>query len=239
MSSCASWAPFALACIALAIAPAARADDVREVVARVHASGEYGDRLRVAPSEDGPSVELGGADRGWSEAPRTPRAPTFPSAPEPLEVAAGGVSYLLLAIAIITVLVLLVLLVARTRGSAALAPAHRSRELAPVTTPVGGGRVALDDDPDALARQGRFADAIAAALLQGFAAVGWRPEGHAKSRTAREILASVPASDGRRVPLADLVRIEERVAFGGDEATEERWHEARARWTAIREEARA
>lgn len=217
--------------VALALAPSARADEVRDAVTRVHARGDYDDRLRVGPGDGEASVELGGSARDRRSAPRRQSSPPRSRSEVPSVGAGAGVlSYAILGLAAIAVLAMLGVLLARTRGSFDLAPPRLPP--APLPAPVGGGRVALEDDPDLLAGQGRFADAIAAALLRSFAAVGWRPEGHAKSRTAREILASVASSDARRVTLADLVRLEERVAFGGDDATEGRWHEARALWIA-------
>lgn len=217
--------------LGLALAPSARADEVRDAVTRVHARGEYDDRLRVGPGDGEPSVELGGGARGSRSASGQSTASSRSRSEVPsLGPGAGVLSYAILGLAAIAVLAMLGVLLARTRASLDLAPPRRPPE--PIRAPIGGGRVALEDDPDLLASEGRFADAIAAALLRSFAALGWRPEGHAKSRTAREILASVPSSDGRRVTLADLVRLEERVAFGGDDATEARWTEARALWIA-------
>jgi hypothetical protein len=106
-------------------------------------------------------------------------------------------------------------------------PREKAEPVGPSTLPLA----VLDADPDALAAQGRFADAIAAALLAGLRAVGWTPEGQGRSRTAREILAMV--ADARRDPLSELVGVEERVAFGGSEATEARWQSARGHWIAL------
>jgi len=73
-------------------------------------------------------------------------------------------------------------------------------------------------DPDALAREGRYEEAILALLVQSLRAVGWRPsiEG---SLTAREVLWSIGHGDARRAPLAKVVEGAERVRFGGEPAT--------------------
>jgi len=75
-------------------------------------------------------------------------------------------------------------------------------------------------DPDALAREGRYAEAILALLVQSLRAVGWRPsiEG---SLTAREVLWSIVHGDARRTPLAKVVEGAERVRFAGEPATRE------------------
>lgn len=75
-------------------------------------------------------------------------------------------------------------------------------------------------DPDALAREGRYAEAILALLVQSLRAVGWRPsiEG---SLTAREVLWSTTHGDPARVPLGKVVEGAERVRFAGEPATRE------------------
>jgi len=74
-------------------------------------------------------------------------------------------------------------------------------------------------DPDALARAGKYAEAILALLVQSLRAVGWRPsiEG---SLTAREVLWSIHG-DPQRTPLAKMVEGAERVRFAGEPATKE------------------
>ncbi len=75
-------------------------------------------------------------------------------------------------------------------------------------------------DPDALAREGRYAEAILALLVQSLRSVGWRPsiEG---SLTAREVLWSIVHGDPRRTPLSKVVEGAERVRFAGEPATRE------------------
>ncbi len=75
-------------------------------------------------------------------------------------------------------------------------------------------------DPDALAREGRYEEAILALLVQSLRAVGWRPSVEG-SLTAREVLWSIEHGDGRRGPLAKVVEGAERVRFAGEPATRE------------------
>lgn len=217
----------ALAVVAL---PASAQDDVSEVAARVHREGGYGARLPVADGE-GRRLVFGGAGgrqttRERSSRERRPERSRGSIAVPP---GTGLVGYALLAVAIVVVLGLLAGVLARARAKAGtLAPAL-VRPSRPPTSPARD-LAALAGDPEALAREGRYSEAIAAAMLEGLRIVGWRPEGHGRSRTAREVLASVDSADARRAPLSALVSIEERIAFGGDDATRERWDEARARW---------
>lgn len=222
---------------------AAHAQSAREVAARVHREGGYGDRLRVGSPEGGPSITFGGGGSSASEPTSAPaprrRSPS--DAGPSLGAGLGALSYVLLGLALIAVVALVFLLITRMRpqgGELAPTRAARPRDVAPSALP-GRGLVDPFADPDALAAQGRFAEAIAAALLGSLRAVGWRPEGSGKSRTAREILASVPSHDARRPTLAALVGLEERIAFGGDEASIERWQQARERWLAITREGAA
>ncbi len=226
-----AW-PLALALAILAPA-AASAQSVREVAALVHEQGGYGEQLRIGP-------EGGGTLYGGSGRPPLAREPSSPRARTPrgggvaLGAASGALAYLLIALAVGAVLALMVALLVRMRpreGALAPAAAVRRESLAPAS-PLPGRGVDLDADPEALAAQGLFAEAIAAALIRSLFAVGWRPQGLAKSRTAREILASVGDAEQHR-RLDALVRIEERVAFGGDEPTRERWERARDEWRAL------
>jgi hypothetical protein len=73
-------------------------------------------------------------------------------------------------------------------------------------------------DPDVLAREGRYEEAILALLVQSLRAVGWRPSVEG-SLTAREVLWSI--ADGRREPLGQVVEGAERVRFAGEPATRE------------------
>lgn len=207
-------------------APPVSAQDVGEVAARVHREGGYAGQLPIEPGANRPATTFGDGDgasagRGPGERRRAPSSFALPFA-SPL------LGYLLVALAIGAVAALLIAVLARTRGTEAFAPAPARAPSLPPRSPFA--HLDVDADPDALAREGRYAEAITAALLRGLRAVGWKPDGEQNSRTAREIVASVDASDARRSTLAELLGIEERVAFGGDEPTRERWDEARERW---------
>ncbi|MAQ16512.1 MAG: hypothetical protein CMN30_17175 [Sandaracinus sp.] len=82
-------------------------------------------------------------------------------------------------------------------------------------------------DPDALAAEGRYAEAILALLVQSLRAVGWRPAVQ-DSMTAREVLASLTPSDPRQPPLRAVVDGAERVRFADEPATRELFEALRA-----------
>lgn len=214
-----------LAVLFLLVPCAASAQRERQVAREVHEAGGYADRLPLSGERTSERGELqqGGAPRERGPSVRVP-----PGAP----AAATGFSYVVIAIAIVLVVALLFFIIASVRPrdgpSAATAKAREPKKKIedPIEVPLG--------DPDSLARAGRFDEAIAAALVQGLMAVGWKPEGLGKSRTAREILASVRGDE----KLEGLVTIEERVAFAGEPATADRWAEARPLWIAITERAR-
>lgn len=227
----------------LAWGSTALAESPREVAARVHRAGGYADDLPVRSASDGerfvfPTGAGGGGDREARE--RRPskneRAGPRERSSRELPMPAAGssvLSYLLLAVGIALVVGLLfwILTSIRPRAGADVtaAPPVRVRRGEEAAIPLGVPLI--DGDPDALAAAGRYEEAIGAALVRGLYAVGWRPEGLQRSRTAREILASSPSD--RRAELAALVAIEERVAFGGEDATEARWREARQHWRAL------
>ena len=229
--------------------PAGVADQVRR-------RGDYSDRLPVASSDafgsatftfpggaagagggggaGDPALDQGedGEDGEGHASPRTertpPREPSSPGVP----IAAGGGSVLLwIGVAILVAVFVFVLASLRPRGGAlAEAPARARDGDAPAAPP---GLTVVDGDPRDLAARGRYEDAIAALLLAALREVGWRPEGLMRTRTAREILASVGRRDARHPPLAALVAIQERVAFAGAPADEARWREAEAQFRAL------
>lgn len=225
------------ATLLLAALPAGAQEDVRDVAARVHREGDYGERLAVGDGAGGPRIVFGGGGGDAERQPTGERAPRRERSPGTISVPAGSsvFAYVLLGVAIVVIVGLLIGALARSRpGRGELAPPHVRAKARGAPPLPARNLAALAGDPEALAREGRYAEAIAAAMIEGLRGVGWRPDGHGKSRTAREVLASVDGADARRAALAELVRIEERVAFGGDEATRERWDEARARWVDLR-----
>ncbi|MBX3250636.1 MAG: hypothetical protein KF901_25890 [Myxococcales bacterium] len=88
-------------------------------------------------------------------------------------------------------------------------------------------------DPDALAAEGRYAEAILALLIRALRLAGWQPEGQ-RSRTAREVLFGLPSSDPRHAPLDHVVRRAERARFAGDPPTEALFQEVREGYEALR-----
>lgn len=220
--------------------------DPEGIADQVRRRGDYADRLPVAASENlGSDTRIfgGGASGGGGSGagdralggdddddPAAPaeersaserRSSSRGGAPAALPVAGGSSIVLWLGIAVLVGVLVFVLASLRPKaGALAQAPPRRGDVDAPAAPP---GLTVVAGDPDELARAGRYEDAIAALLLAALREVGWRPEGLMRSRTAREILASVGPGDARYAPLSELVSIQERVAFGGDEATEARW----------------
>ncbi len=84
------------------------------------------------------------------------------------------------------------------------------------------------DPVDALAAQGRYEEAMALLLRRSLIRVGWSPSGKGDSSTAREVLATLAATDGRRVPLGQVVTQAEFVRFAGEPATRERFEAMRS-----------
>lgn len=89
-------------------------------------------------------------------------------------------------------------------------------------------------DPDALAAEGRYAEAILALLIRALRLAGWQPDGQ-RSRTAREVLYGIDERDPRRAPLDHVVRRAERARFAGDPPTEALYREVREGYEALRQ----
>lgn len=82
-------------------------------------------------------------------------------------------------------------------------------------------------DPEAFAAEGQFQHAITLLLLLSLRSVGWGRNPHDTSKTAREVLRAVPASDRRRSPLGALVAHVEPIRFGGVEPSAAHYQEVR------------
>ena len=99
-------------------------------------------------------------------------------------------------------------------------------------------RIRLDagalGDAEALARAGRFVDAIHVLLLRTFEAIGRRAR-LPTSLTSREILAQVPMSDAARGALGELVTAVEISHFGGQGAVEADFELCLERYRAVLE----
>lgn len=186
-------------------------------------STEGGRRFDTGPGEGAPSERVPG--RGGEAAPPSRELRSFPDS----FFAGLAVSRVLLGVVAVLLLGLFVAVAMTLRRPNPPSPPRRPRT-APSTRPADE----LPDelaDPDALAAEGRYAEAIAALLAQALASVGWQPA-QERARTAREVLGALPSGDARRPPLAQVVRLAERVRFAGDTATDtlfaeaKRWYEA-------------
>lgn len=125
--------------------------------------------------------------------------------------------------------------------AAVLAVVWLARRLAP-----GVRDVVVEDGPEpapaafpaataeALAAEGRFAEAIHALLLDTLAALS-RAARLAPSLTSREILSAVPLPPAAREALGGLVAAVERSRFGGAEAGEGDYRACHARFRAFLE----
>lgn len=190
-----------------------------EVAERVHREGGYASELPVDADGIGSPVHT----------PPEPRA-------TPMRNGRSGsgsspaLAYLIAGAVIAALVVLFTMLLVRFRPRVAAgeaepaAPRPRSSDATnePAIPAVAG-------DPDELAAEGRFEDALAALLWRALTAVGWEPHGRARAATAREVLSDLGADHPGCEPLAGVVQTQERVAFGGEPANRERYDEAR-RW---------
>lgn len=242
-----------LALTLLSVAAAAQEQkrpDPREVARQVHDEGGYAEELRLRDGDGslisfpfggggdghgGRRFDVGGggdarsdriAGRGGEASTPPPSLPTFGGS----LFSGRAVSTVLL---VGVILLLLGLAVAVAYALSRRAPAPPVRRPAPRAgpSPAPAELTSEDADPDALAAEGRYAEAIAALLARSLRAVGWRPT-QERSRTAREVLAGLPSTDPRRAPLRRIVTLGERVRFAGDAATAalyaetKRWYEA-------------
>lgn len=88
---------------------------------------------------------------------------------------------------------------------------------------------ALLEDADALAAEGRFAEAVHLLLFRSIDEIQEKKSGViGRSLTAREIGALGILPDWIRQALLPIIRIVERSFFGGQDVTEAGWREARA-----------
>lgn len=106
--------------------------------------------------------------------------------------------------------------------------AEADDHLAPSLKPDAAAARSLLDEADALARNGRFAEAVHLLLFRSIEDIQSRGEtGVAKSLTAREIgrLEALPARP--RAALSPIIAIVERSFFGGRPVDQASWGEAR------------
>ncbi|MEM9068388.1 MAG: hypothetical protein AAGE52_07770 [Myxococcota bacterium] len=211
-----------------------------DVAAEVQAEGGYADELQFRSSNGiGGTFPFGGAggggrpdrmdDRSFNQSGRGSAEGRQAGeggsgqAPTPDLNFGGGLlsgqvmsSVLLVGVVLLLIALVVVLFFALRSDTADPPPVTRPREIEgkrpmePLLLKVG--------DPDALAAEGRFSEAILALLVQSLEHVGWKPLGE-RSRTAREVLWALSFQDPRRSPLAEVVGRAERVRFAGDAAT--------------------
>lgn len=231
--------------ITLGIAAHAGAQrDPNEVAQQVHAEGGYGSDVNfVGPGGNGQFPGSGTGTTGREDSRLGPgsdaddmrrfeRGAHDPSSGQPRDAgwslpglgAAGGlISKLLLVVTVGALLMLVIALVVSMwpKGGVPSAP-RRPVETAPVESelPWDVG------DPDALAAEGRFADAIVALLVRSLKLAGWRED--RRSATAREVFFGLDGADPRRHPLGQVVAIAERVRFAGETADRAAFDQARA-----------
>ena len=124
----------------------------------------------------------------------------------------GFVSAPLLVPIVVGVLLLLLLLLGVTRSGGAAEVRH-SEPLVETPAMVEAGGAALLADPDALAAEGRFAEAIHALLLRALRGLARSIGGIARGLTSREIIPRSPAG-AARAALEELVGTVERHEFG-------------------------
>jgi hypothetical protein len=92
----------------------------------------------------------------------------------------------------------------------------------------------LLDEADALARQGRFAEAVHLLLFRSIEDIQQRLEGGVPvSLTAREISGLGRLPDRAKRALGPIIQVVERSHFGGRAVDAEGWHEARRSYQAF------
>lgn len=125
----------------------------------------------------------------------------------------GGVLQTIVWTVLALVVVAIVVVLVRERAPSRGPPAELDVARPPVVH-VDAGALG---DADALAREGRFTEAIRVLLLRTFAAVGRRAK-LSSALTSREVLAAVAMSDGAQRALGELVHAVEVSHFGGQPA---------------------
>lgn len=218
--------------------------DPRQLAEEAHAEGGYADELRIRGSEGGvssfPQSQNGGGNSGgdsrrfdnWGRGDASDRttAPGGRGQAPPPDFNFGGAlggqavsTILMIGVGVLMIALVIVLFIA-LRGDRKNPPPVRRPKMVSAARPE---ELPWDiGDPDKLAAQGRYSEAILAVLVGSLKAVGWKPRGE-RSRTAREVLWSIPYSDARRQPLDEVVRRAERVRFAGEVADMETFQEVR------------
>jgi hypothetical protein len=209
----------AIAVLGLA-APAKAGSDPVERARSILRSGGYQTDLPRGAGR-GPGAEAG-------------RATPEPESPPPVRLPVPPRALVLTVFAVGIVVVLLLLL----RGVDMRRPL---REAAPAGDPTATPpprAVAAGEDHEALARDGRFAEAIHALLLGALRDVG-RRAGSSPAWTSREVLHGAGLRHEARTALAPLVGVVEAVHFGRTAAGLEDYMECAALYRRFQEACRA
>ena len=117
----------------------------------------------------------------------------------------------------------------KTNGKQKEKHADPDRSLVPNLRPEQTRARALLEDADALAAQGRFAEAVHLLLFRSIDEIQSKRSGViGRSLTSREIGALGVLPEPVRDTLLPIIRIVERSFFGGQDVNETGWQEARA-----------
>ncbi|MCB9545938.1 MAG: DUF4129 domain-containing protein [Myxococcales bacterium] len=186
-----------------------------EGIERTRAARDWETELNVAPAEAGDED----AETGTQEQ-RPTRRPRPASPPPPASSAGSGLASVLLWVVIGLCAAAVLVIVLRdltTRPARA-----RAGPEGPVVTeaPTVEVRAVTLDEAEALAREGRWAEAIHVLLLRTFADLG-RQASLAPALTSREILALVPLQPEAEAALRHLVTAVEVSLFGAEEPSAE------------------
>jgi hypothetical protein len=154
--------------------------------------------------------------------------PRDPAAPRPFDLPLGPLELLLRILlwtaAAVAVALAVSWLARRLSHATADVEASEAPPATPVAIPIASA--------EALAREGRFAEAIHALLLETLEALS-RAARLAPSLTSREIVARVPLPARAREALAGLVAAVERSRFGGAVPAEEDYRSCLGRFHAF------
>lgn len=238
------WLPAALAVLAMGAVvvcprPAHADDGAPGAAAReVHRRGHYPEDLMVLPPSgtgrgrlggvpvfgervDQPRAEVDPPDLGWLERLLRWLGGLF----ERLGVS-SALGYAALAVGLVTLVAFFGYLLSRMRFRLPHAAEGTSGPDVVARPPLDPLLAMPELSPEELAAAGRFREAVHALFVRSLLAIGYTPQGRARSRTAREIVSAVDAGDRRKPPLADLLSLTELVWFGGREATRETYERA-------------
>ncbi len=231
------FALFALGILVVAAdTSTARAEEPGHAVGEIHRRGRYPDDLLVAPPRGAQGATVGSAPQpifGGRNAP-----PLAPDPPAPWDLPDWDLSflgwlkwlaYVVLGVCVAALVAALVYLLYRLRDAVPELEGRAQGSSGGAGDAVADPLLAMPTlSHEELARLGRFAEAVHALLIASLLRTGWSPEGRGRGLTAREIVRAYDRPSAVRSPLVELLRLVERVWFGGREATQETYAEALA-----------